>query len=161
MPDLVTSLPDKTSYEPLAMPAVESNIPPTLLEKAPPEIQWIMNSLSKLTQTVDWLCRNIVEENKRLRETDTYGIQTRLVVLALSDSQKQLKDRVDKLEERYDEDHKEKEAKQNQPSAGKALSVLINRRWFVLLLGILIVFGAFIGASIGLQGLIKLISNFV
>jgi Fe2+ transport system protein B len=160
-------LSQESSYEVISMPSFESNIPPMLLEKVPQEIQWIMQNLSKLTQAVDWLCHNLVEENKHLREVDTRRIETRLVVSALSEEQKHMRDRVDKLEKAINERNESDRIAQNanasrqdkNSSAIKALSVLLSKQWFLILLGILVIFGGFIGASVGMQGFLKLITG--
>jgi hypothetical protein len=163
MPDSIPPMIQKeSSYEPISMPEFASTIPPTLLVKVPDEMKWIMETLSRLTQAVDWLCHNIVEENKHLREMDTRRIETRLVVMALSEEQKQLKERVNRLEECYKAELMEKEEdEKDRPSTTKALAILLRSRWFLLLLGILIILGGFIGASIGMQGFIKLVSSLI
>jgi hypothetical protein len=155
MAEIPPLLPDKTSYEAIEIPKFESTIPPTLLDKVPEEMKWIMNSLSKLTQAVDWLCRILTEEDKQLRETDTRAIGNRIMVETLKRRQSELEQRVQNLEQRFGE---------NEKAVGnfKFLLILVRSKWFIITVMVLLAISAFIGAafigsSVGASTVLKVI----
>lgn len=46
----------------------ESNIPPSLLDGADPQMIWLMNEMSKNTQATDFSCRGVEKISDHLRE---------------------------------------------------------------------------------------------
>lgn len=63
-----------SSIPPVNIPTFESPIPPYLLNGADAEMQYVLNSLSRHTQIMDWLCRVGTEQNSQIRRLEGQAV---------------------------------------------------------------------------------------
>ncbi len=152
---------EHSPYEEVELPKFESQIPEALLNDASDQERWVMNSISRITQTVDFLCTVIVHLSKNLKQTDNTAIIAAAKVQELENKLEKHDIRIQVLEEAKKTCERRKESTEKNGKLVHELRDFISLlawRPFQLFMFILIIVGAFVGPT-GLAAIWKFITG--